>query len=254
MDSFAGPESAIDIDGQTVVQDAFEDAIFRVLGAWSAFYGEAQGDGVGDIGVGGLGPHLKWVATLQPGYLQPRDLQPRLVQPNGIPSNSSDGAPFGSDAPDHLVGALTLRVPLKMPFFGPSLAQIFSVHEDCRAELEGSMLCLDANRWYWKLRARARIPLPTSLRFEGFVIGKAVSTPEKGVTHAQSKPKDDSSDRSHQEITAVPSVNDKSSRQLPFSVLPQTIAALAEELQAVAPRASERGDVAVADCGIQFGN
>ncbi|MBU6285897.1 MAG: pilus assembly protein [Betaproteobacteria bacterium] len=243
VDRFPGAQESTGVVGQDMVRDAFEDAILRALRAWSIFYGETKGEGISGFGGFGYGSQPNWVATLTPGQLQSA----------GVPSNLMAGAPQGSASPDHLVGELSYRMPIKMPFFGPSLAKVFAVSENCSAETERSLLCVDANRWYWRLRARARIPVPAT-RFESFAVGEATSMTTQGVDRLQSNPSGDDSGSSHREISAVATTNDSSSRQASLGALPQTITALIEELQVVSPQVSGRGSLAVEDCGIQFGS
>jgi len=124
-------------ESSDAVIDVFEDAIRREFRAWAVFYGEDSAFTAKN--------KIIWSASLTTAVM-----------------NRSDLSSEAMDDPDHLSGRLNYWMPLKLPFFGKSLSSLMPSLGRCEIAEPRVLLCFESDRWYWRLQAMARSPLPPS--------------------------------------------------------------------------------------------
>lgn len=250
VDGVHSQQPVAGLDRQRSANHAFEDAIQRAFRAWAVFYGESQSEGSRSIRGADFRVASQWLATLESGQMP--DRAGGLKVSPGSQSASNDPMLFATE-PDHLKGVLSYKLPLKLPFFGRSLAQVLPVSPDCNLATKGSGLCVEGGRWYWWMQARARIPIPATAGIEAFQTGQEASQTNHSKPYDQSEAAGDSTDVTKADARQFSLSAEQAFLPSSPDALPQTIAALITELQAVTPTASERSHQVIQDCGIQFG-
>lgn len=228
---------------QSTAESAFEDAIKKTLKPWAAFYGESQKpdqdlqyQSKDELSVRNSKQRTNWSSSLHMGHLNVGQ---------AISSDSSN--------PDHLVGELSYWMPIKMPFFGKAVSLVIRSSHDCSNELDHATLCIMSGRWHWRLRSQARIPLPP------WENSGTNSIAQKG---SESSIADSSPPAIPYKRAFEAQVNRGSAAALPGLVyaatgtqpaIPQTIAALRNEIAAAGDPSYESRHQGEPDCGIQFG-
>ncbi|MEY3707467.1 MAG: hypothetical protein RL585_2024 [Pseudomonadota bacterium] len=237
----SGPFQAV--SRQSAAESAFEDAINKTLKPWAAFYGESQKpdqnlqyQSKGELAVNNSKQGPTWSSSLHLGQLE---LGQALYSDSSIP--------------DHLVGVLSYWMPIKMPFFGKAVSLVISSSNDCSNEFGKATLCFMSGRWYWRLMSQARIPLPP------WEASGTHSAAQEGSESAISDSKPITMPNEH---VFEAQVNQGSAAAIPGLVyvatdtraaVPQTIAALRNEIAATGDPSYESRHQVEPDCGIQFG-